>query len=43
MTKRKIIHPPPKQKRGTIILLSFFDAVYFPSKSPTEKRENVIL
>ena len=38
-------NPPStqKKKRGTIILLSFFDAVYFPSKSPREKRENFIL
>ena len=26
-------------KKGTIILLSFFDVVYFPSKSPREKRK----
>lgn len=38
-------NPPStqKKKRGTIILLSFFDAVNFPSKSPREKRENFIL
>ena len=35
--------PSTPQKRGTIILLCFFDAVYFPSKSPREKRENFIL
>ena len=35
--------PSTQKKRGTIILLSFFDAVYFPSKSPREKREDFIL
>ena len=35
--------PSTQKKKGTIILLSFFDAVYFPSKSPREKRENFIL
>ena len=37
-------NPPSTQtKKRNYYLTSFFDAVYFPSKSPKEKRENFIL